>query len=312
MNDFLVRSAEDQDEDNPITAVALPSLPTERRRYGPLYAFWDQVAPMCMEEVYTLPNMTLCVAVAAKDGVVLGTDTQETRSDGSKRNGVSKMVEVSDTMAVGLSGTGNVAKGILGHRGLLEHARTLKDADLIGDLFGSCFLGSIQGHSHRPDWYTRTYHLKDGAVDPKVLDLRLLLASFDGEAVIGEVSPQTGYSFAPIQRAHCMGVTPFANALLPTLTPIGKPLPTIDEAEIIVALCLMVTADRFGGVGEPFDLVRITKGKVDQYSTSERPRVLESARKLCGAWKELFKLLSEEGASNSEAQDQRGSHHVDD
>jgi 20S proteasome alpha/beta subunit len=254
-----------------------------------------------MEDVYTLPDMTLGIAIEAIDGVVLASDSQETRSDLSLRSGVRKIVRVSETMAVAVAGTGNVARGILEHPGLLEHARSLKDAHLIGDFFGNCFLGHMQGHSHEDGYFKRTYHLKDGSASPDVLRLSLVLAAYNGDrSVIGEVSPETGYGFSPQDGYRALGVTPFANGILSTLFPLRKPLPSVKEAKLIATLCLALTADGFLGVGEPFDFVTITKCGYKATSTDEDKSILESVRLLRETWRRILPVIVESGSTSTQ------------
>ncbi len=270
------------------------------RRFGPLYAFWDRVAPMYMEDVYTLPDMTLGIAVEAVDGVVLASDSQEIRSDYSRRGGIRKIIKVSETMAVAVTGTGNVARGILEHPGLLEHARGLKDYHRIGDFLGSCFLGHMQGHSHQDNYFTRPYHLKDGAASPDVLRLSLVLAAYDGDhAVIGEVSPETGYGFSPQDGYRALGITAYANGILSTLIPLRRPLPSVEEARLVAALCLALTADASYGVGEPFDFVTVTKSAYETTSTDQDATIMESVGLLRRAWQGLLPVVVQKGRASS-------------
>ena len=173
----------------------------------------------------------------------------------------------------------------------------------VGDFFANCFLGSVQGYPHIGDWYTKTYYQKDGVGDPKRLDLSLLLASFDGmKPLIGEVSARTGYSFSPRHRAACIGTTVHANALLSMLVKTRLEPPTVEEVLLVSAYCLMITAEAFMGIGEPFDFVCITADGAEEFSSEDRPELLELSRALLDDWKEMFKIRSG-GSSNSQVPD---------
>jgi 20S proteasome alpha/beta subunit len=249
---------------------------------------------MYIEDVYTLPGMTLGIAIAAGSGVVLASDSQETRSDRSSRPGIRKILTINDSVALAFSGTGNVAKGIVERKSVLEQASSLGDPNKIADFLGSCFLGHMQGYSHRDDFFIRTYHLKDGMASKDVLDLSFVLAAYRGAPVIGVLGPTTGYSFSPMEGYASIGVTAYADAILPTLLPLRHKLPTVQEAKTIAAFCLAVTADRFDGVGEPFDFVVITKDGAKESSTDTDCSIMRSVAELRLAWKKLFTLVSQD------------------
>jgi hypothetical protein len=263
-----------------------------RRRWGPTHVFWDGIAALQMEDVYTVPNMTLAIAVEARDGVVLAADSVETRSDGSLRSGIRKIVKISDSTYVAVSGTGNVAKGILEQPGLLVRARELRDPAAIGNYLGSCFLGTMQGYSHSDEWFNETYDNKDGIPSPEVLSLAVVLASYSGKPVVGRVFHGSGYRFEPVEGSVCLGMDGLCNALLPAILPLRQPLLSLDEAVLACAFCLLATSERFYGVGAPFDFVTVSPRGAEEFSSEDRPDIMQRARATRESLRGLFEAMA--------------------
>src|SRR6266511_2630342 len=222
--------------------------------------------------------MTLVVALACTDGVILASDSQATESEGDIKFDMEKVFQLSARSVAGMSGAGQLITEI---RAELEGARDMLNAtpamgtslqSLIGPVLQKHYQPFIQVVPGLPPASPATSFLAAGCAD-------------DGTPWIIEVDPHCQYTHYEERGFHAIGsgagFAQLANALMKHYEIKNRPL---DHGRLIAYRVMRAAIDTAAtGLGGDIQMWKVTAEECHQFAQEEIREIAMAV----GAWEEV-------------------------